>query len=220
MFKGTRENIKAIIARDPAARNGLEVLLCYPGIWALIFHKPAHFLYRHKWLLLARMISQFARFFTGIEIHPGAKIGKRCVIDHGMAVVIGETTEIGDDVSIYQGVTLGGTGKDAGKRHPTIGDRVIISTGAKVLGPFKVGDDSKIGAGSVVLEEVPSGCTVVGIPGHIVKCNEHNYDEVDQIDLPDPIEAELEELRSRVEALEAMLKEEREKEERENNESI
>lgn len=205
MFKGTRENIKAIIARDPAARNGLEVLLCYPGIWALIFHKPANFLYRHRCLLLGRMISQFARFWTGIEIHPGAKIGKRCVIDHGMAVVIGETSEIGDDVTIYQGVTLGGTGKDSGKRHPTIGDRVIISTGAKVLGPFKVGDDSKIGAGSVVLEEVPPGSTVVGIPGKMISKNKHKFEDVDQIDLPDPITAELEKLREKIAKLEEKL---------------
>ena len=157
MFKYIREDIKNIVKKDPAARNGLEVLLCYPGIWALIFHKPAHFLYRHRVKLIARMISQFARFLTGIEIHPGAKIGRRCFIDHGMGIVIGETAEIGDDCTIYQGVTLGGTGKHTGKRHPTLGNRVMVSSGAKVLGPFSVGDDSKIGSGSVVLKEVPRG---------------------------------------------------------------
>ena len=138
-FKEVKEDIEAVISRDPAARNWLEVLLCYPGIWALILHRPAHWLHRHNLKLIARMISQFSRFLTGIEIHPGAKIGRRCFIDHGMAVVIGETAEIGDDVTLYQGVTLGGTGKDTGKRHPTIGNDVMISSGAKVLGPFKVG---------------------------------------------------------------------------------
>ncbi|MEG0662331.1 MAG: serine O-acetyltransferase, partial [Anaerovoracaceae bacterium] len=145
-FKTTREDIKAVKERDPAARTGLEVLLCCPGVWARMWHIPAHWLYCHNVKLLARIISQWTRWITGIEIHPGAKIGKRCMIDHGMGVVIGETTEIGDDVTIYQGVTLGGTGKDKGKRHPTIGNRVVISSGAKVLGPFKVGDDVKIGA--------------------------------------------------------------------------
>ncbi|MDR1028177.1 MAG: serine O-acetyltransferase [Clostridiales Family XIII bacterium] len=193
-------------ARDPAARNGAEILLCYPGVWAQIFHRPAHWLYWHRCKLFARMISQFARFATGIEIHPGAIIGKRCFIDHGMAVVIGETTEIGDDVTIYQGVTLGGTGKDTGKRHPTIGNRVIVSSGAKILGPFRVGDDSKIGAGSVVLEEVPPNCTVVGIPGKIVRKNVHKAEEMDQIDLPDPVTAELDSMRRRIMLLEEKLK--------------
>jgi serine O-acetyltransferase len=195
------------MARDPAARNGLEVLLCYPGVWAQILHRPAHWLHNHKCKLPARMLSQLARFFTGIEIHPGAVIGKRCFIDHGMAVVIGETTEIGDDVTIYQGVTLGGTGKDAGKRHPTIGNRVIVSSGAKILGPFRVGDDSKVGAGSVVLDEVPPNCTVVGIPGRIVRKNLHRAEEMDQIDLPDPITAEMNSMRRRIMLLEEKLKE-------------
>ena len=170
-FKEVREDIRNVVEKDPAARNGFEVLICYPGIWSLIMHRPAHWLYRHRLKLLARIISQLTRWFTGIEIHPGATIGRRCFIDHGMGIIIGETTQIGDDVTIYQGVTLGGTGKDTGKRHPTIGNRVLISSGAKVLGPFKVGDDVKIGAGSVVLKEVPPGCTVVGIPGTIVKKN-------------------------------------------------
>ena len=170
-FREVSEDIRNMVEKDPAARNGLEVLICYPGIWALIWHRPAHWLYKHHCPFLARLISQLTRFFTGIEIHPGAVIGRRCFIDHGMAVIIGETAEVGDDVTIYQGVTLGGTGKDTGKRHPTIGDRVVVSSGAKVLGPFKVGDDVKIGAGSVVLKEVPPNCTVVGIPGTIVKRN-------------------------------------------------
>ncbi len=205
-FKNIREDIRNIVEKDPAARNGVEVLLCYPGIWALIFHKPAHFLYKHKLKLLARMTSQFARFLTGIEIHPGAQIGRRCFIDHGMGIVIGETTEIGDDCTIYQGVTLGGTGKESGKRHPTLGNRVMVSSGAKVLGPFTVGDDSKIGSGSVVLKEVPPGSTVVGIPGTIVKTREKFKDqEMDQVNMPDPIAVELECLRRRVIALEDEL---------------
>lgn len=205
MFKRTRENIKAVMERDPAARNGLEVFLCYPGIWALMWHTVAHWLYRHNIKLLARIISQLTRWVTGIEIHPGATIGRRCVIDHGMAVIIGETTEIGDDVTIYQGVTLGGTGKDTGKRHPTIGDRCVISTGAKVLGPFKVGNDCKVGAGAVVLREVPDGCTVVGIPGTVVRMNGSPTSEMDQIDMPDPIAVELECLRRRVVELEELI---------------
>ncbi|PKM85458.1 MAG: serine O-acetyltransferase [Firmicutes bacterium HGW-Firmicutes-11] len=204
-FRDISEDIKAVVEKDPAARNALEVLLCYPGIWALISHKPAHWLYKHNFKLIARMISQCSRFFTGIEIHPGAVIGRRCMIDHGMAVVIGETTEIGDDVTIYQAVTLGGTGKDTGKRHPTIGDNVVISTGAKVLGPFKVGSNSKIGAGSVVLEEIPENCTVVGIPGKIVKRGNQKAEDMNQIDLPDPVAVELECLRRRIVALENKL---------------
>lgn len=207
-FRGTREDIKAVLHRDPAARNGFEVLLCCPGVWALMFHRASHWLYRHNVKLLARVLSQFIRFFTGIEIHPGAKIGRRCMIDHGMAVVIGETAEVGDDCTIYQGVTLGGTGKDTGKRHPTIGNDVVISSGAKVLGPFKVGDHSKIGAGAVVLEEVPPYCTVVGIPGKIVRRrNQPPVQDLNQVDLPDPIAVELECLRRRVVLLENRLRE-------------
>ncbi|MEG1930039.1 MAG: serine O-acetyltransferase [Anaerovorax sp.] len=208
-FRDVNEDVKAVLTRDPAARNSFEVLLCYPGIWALIWHKISHWFYCHKMKLIARLVSQFARFLTGIEIHPGATIGRRCFIDHGMAVVVGETAEVGDDVTIYQGVTLGGTGKDVGKRHPTIGNRVIISTGAKVLGPFKVGDDAKIGAGSVVLAEVPSQCTVVGIPGKIVKrgSGQSSNQELNQVDLPDPIAVELECLRRRIVMLENKLRE-------------
>ena len=204
-WRDVREDIQTVLKKDPAARNSLEVLLCYPGIWALIWHKPAYFLYRHNMKLLARMISQLTRFFTGIEIHPGATIGRRCFIDHGMAVVIGETTEIGDDVTLYQGVTLGGTGKDTGKRHPTIGNRVIVSSGARVLGPFTVGDDVKIGSGSIVLNEIPPGCTVVGIPGKIVRRYGESTEDLNQVNLPDPVATELECLRRRVVMLENKL---------------
>ena len=205
-YKDVKEDIGAILIKDPAARNGFEVLLCYPGIWALIWHKLSHWLYIKNFKLLARLVSQLTRFFTGIEIHPGATIGKRCFIDHGMAVVIGETAEIGDDVTIYQAVTLGGTGKDVGKRHPTIGNNVVISTGAKVLGPFKVGDNSKIGAGSVVLSEIPPNCTVVGVPGKIVRRGNQHADEMNQVDMPDPISVELECLRRRIVMLESRFR--------------
>lgn len=204
-LRDVHEDIQTVLKKDPAARNSLEVLLCYPGIWALIWHKPAHSLYKHNLKLLARIISQTTRFFTGIEIHPGATIGRRCFIDHGMAVVIGETTEIGDDVTLYQGVTLGGTGKDKGKRHPTIGNRVIVSSGARVLGPFKVGDDVKIGSGSIVLNEIPPGCTVVGIPGKIVRRYGESTEDLNQVNLPDPVATELECLRRRIVMLESKL---------------
>ena len=164
MFKTLNYNLSRIVENDPAARSKLEVLLLYPCIHVQIAHKLSHFLYKHKWFFLARLISQIARFFTGIEIHPGATIGKGLCIDHGMGVVIGETAEIGDDVLIYHGVTLGGTGKDKGKRHPTIGNGVVIGAGAKVLGPIKVGNNAKIGASAVVVKDVPEGATAVGIP--------------------------------------------------------
>lgn len=169
MSNSIRREIQAVLARDPAARNALEVVLCYPGFWAILMHRPAHWFYRHHCKLLARVISQLTRHFTGIEIHPGAVIGKGVFIDHGMGVVIGETAVVGDNVTIYQGATLGGTGKDVGKRHPTIEHDVVVSSGAKVLGPFTVGAYSKIGAGAVVLREVPPGSTVVGVPGRVVK---------------------------------------------------
>ena len=206
-FKEVGEDIRNIVEKDPAARNGFEVLICYPGIWALILHRPAHWL-RHKLKLIARIISQLARWLTGVEIHPGATIGRRCFIDHGMGIVIGETAEVGDDVTIYHGVTLGGTGKDSGKRHPTIGNRVLVSAGAKVLGPFKVGDDVKIGAGSVVVKEIPPNCTVVGIPGTIIKRNgKSTNQELNQVDLPDPVAVEIECLRRRIVTLENRLRE-------------
>ena len=161
--------VAAAMEKDPAATSKIMVLFTYPGVKALMWHRPANWCYRHKMKFLARVISQHVRFWTGIEIHPGATIGKGVFIDHGAGVVIGETAEVGNNVTLYQGVTLGGTGKDAGKRHPTIEDNVVIAAGAKVLGPFTVGKGSKIGAGSVVLKPVPENCTVVGVPGRIVK---------------------------------------------------
>ncbi len=168
-IRSISEDMKNIQDNDPAAKSKLEVFLCYPGLHAIIIYRISHFFYIHHHYIIARFISQIGRFFTGIEIHPGAIIGRRFFIDHGMGIVIGETAEIGDDVTMYQGATLGGTGHETGKRHPTIGNNVIIGSGAKVLGSFKVGDNAKIGAGSVVLEEVPPNTTVVGIPGQIVK---------------------------------------------------
>lgn len=207
MLKRLREDIRAIFERDPAARTILEVLLCYGGLHALLLHRLAHLLYCRKLVLIPRFISQFSRFLTGIEIHPGARIGRGFFVDHGMGVVIGETTEIGDHVTLYQGVTLGGTGKEKGKRHPTIEDNVLIGAGAKVLGPITIGEGARLGAGSVVLKSVPPNATVVGIPGRVVV---HNGKKVglnlDHTDLPDPvsdclyaIQEELRELRSRVE---------------------
>ncbi|MGD9509678.1 MAG: serine O-acetyltransferase [Geminicoccaceae bacterium] len=164
MFKSLREDIEAVFQRDPAARSRLEVVLCYPGVHALIFHRTAHGLWRRGWLLAGRFVSQVGRLMTGIEIHPGARIGRRFFIDHGMGVVIGETAEIGDDVTLYQGVTLGGVSLDPGKRHPTLGSNVIVGAGAAVLGPFTVGDGARIGSNAVVVKEVPAGVTVTGIP--------------------------------------------------------
>lgn len=168
MFSQLRDDIRSVFARDPAARNTLEVVLTYPGVHALIFHRMAHALWRWEFKLLARLLSTFSRWLTGIEIHPGATIGKRFFIDHGMGVVIGETAEIGDDVTIYHGVTLGGTSWDQGKRHPTLADGVVIGAGAKVLGPIVVGAGARIGSNSVVTRAVPAGATVVGIPGRVI----------------------------------------------------
>jgi serine O-acetyltransferase len=180
---------RSIASKDPAAKSVLEVILLYPGFHALIFHRMAHFLYKCRLFFLARFVSQLGRFFTGIEIHPGAMIGEGLFIDHGMGVVIGETAEIGDNCTIYHGVTLGGTGKDVGKRHPTIGNNVLIGTGAKVLGPFKVGDNSMIGANSVVLKAIEAKTTVTGIPGRPVKSATVRVPSVDldQVNLPDPV---------------------------------
>ncbi|MDR1689161.1 MAG: serine O-acetyltransferase [Clostridiales bacterium] len=201
-----RDVIKGIRERDPASRGLIEVFL-YSGFWAVFFHRIAHALYKIKLLFLARFVSQVARFFTGVEIHPGAVIGKGLFIDHGMGVVIGETCEIGDNVTIYQGVTLGGTGKDTGKRHPTIGNNVLIGSGAKILGPFKVGDNSRVGAGSVILREVPENCTVVGVPGQIVKADtgKEHVDQLDQVKISNPVVSEIEELKERVAFLEEKL---------------
>ena len=194
MFEELRETVAAYKARDPAARSAMEILLLYPGVRALRAYRRAHRYYERGWFFLARAVSQRARRRTGIEIHPGAKIGRRLVIDHGMGIVIGETAEIGDDCLIYHGVTLGGTGKDSGKRHPTIGNNVLIGTGAKVLGPFTVGDNSRIAANSVVLSEIPPNCTAVGIPARVVwreGVRENYAAEVDQINVTDPVAAEL-----------------------------
>ena len=194
--------------RDPAARSKLEIFLLYPGVHAILYHRLAHWLYRHHRFFLARCVSQWSRFWTGIEIHPGATIGRRLVIDHGMGIVIGETTEIGDDCLLYQGVTLGGTGKDKGKRHPTLGNNVMVAAGAKVLGPFTVGDDSRIAAGAVVLTAVPPGSTAVGVParaGRIAGEKVDYADQVDQIHVTDPVQKELQILGSRLELLEKML---------------
>ena len=194
--------------RDPAARSKLEIFLLYPGVHALLWHRVAHWLYLRRRYFLARWISQYARNRTGIEIHPGATIGRRLVIDHGMGIVIGETAEIGDDCLLYQGVTLGGTGKDQGKRHPTLGNHVMVGSGARVLGPFKVGDNARIAAGAVVLSEVPPGSTAVGVPARIVRVNGqpvYYADDVDQINVQDPVREELERLARRVKELERAL---------------
>ena len=208
MFKRLREDIAAFRDRDPAAHSALEIMLLYPGFKAVRRHRWAHWFYTHKMFFIARAISQATVRKTGIEIHPGAKIGRRFVIDHGTGVVIGETTEIGDDVLIYQGVTLGGTGKDKGKRHPTIGNNVMISSGAKVLGPFKVGDNSRIAAGAVVLDEVPPDCTVVGVPARVVKKSGVRIKPMDQVHIPDPVSQELCRLEQRIKDLEGKIKNE------------
>ncbi len=203
MFRRIKEDIKAVKERDPAAKSTLEVLLCYPGLHALLCHRFAHFLYRHGLVLLPRILSHLSRFFTGIEIHPGARIGNSFFIDHGMGVVIGETTEIGSNVTIYQGVTLGGTGKEQGKRHPTIGNNVVIGTGAKVLGPIEIGDNCRVGAGSVVLSPAPSNSTVVGIPARVVYFNGEKVPSINlnHCDMPDPVAEALKRLQEQIDQL-------------------
>lgn len=202
-----KEQIKVIKERDPAIKRGIEVFL-YPSFYALLFHKWGHWFYKRHHFFIARLISQASRGLTGIEIHPGAKIGKGLFIDHGMGVVIGETCEIGDNVTIYHGVTLGGTGKDHGKRHPTIGNNVMISTGAKVLGPFKVGDNARIAANAVVLQEIPNDSTVVGIPGKVVRISGKRVnpsDELDQVKVPDPVKLEIRNLKEEIASLEKQV---------------
>lgn len=196
------EDIQAYRKNDPAARSALEVLLLYNGLHATIQYRIAHWFHKHKRYFIARWISQFAKWCTGIEIHPAATIGRRLVIDHGTGIVIGATTEIGDDCLLYQNVTLGGTGKDKGKRHPTLGNNVMVGAGAKVLGPFKVGDNARIAANSVVLREVPENATVVGVPGRIVKIS---GEKLDHIHTPDPVMLEIERLQKRLNRLEKML---------------
>lgn len=217
MFEQMKEDIEVVFERDPAAKTKFEVMLNYPGLHAIWVHRITHRLYLKKHYVLARFISQLARFFTQVEIHPGATIGRRLFIDHGAGIVIGETAEIGDDVTIYQGVTLGGTGKESGKRHPTIGNNVVISTGAKVLGSFRIGDNVKIGAGSVVLREVPDNCTVVGIPGKVVvkdgvsmkkdaeRQAKHEAD-LDHNCLPDPVADLISALQDKLFALEKKVR--------------
>lgn len=202
MFKRLNETLEAYKRRDPAARSKLEILLLYPGVHALIGHRLAHFLYKHRLLFLARLISQLTRHCTGIEIHPGAVIGRRFVIDHGMGIVIGETAEIGDDVLLYQGVTLGGSGKEKEKRHPTIGNGVLVGCGAKVLGSFRVGDNARIAANAVVLEEIPEDATAVGIPARVVRVKGRKVDDLDHRSIPDPVAQELLRLRERITVLE------------------
>jgi serine O-acetyltransferase len=204
MFKKIKEDVEVVFEQDPAARSYFEVVLTYSGLHAIWAHRVAHALFKRKLFFLARSISQVSRFFTGIEIHPGAKIGRRFFIDHGMGVVIGETCEIGDNVTIYQGVTLGGTGKEKGKRHPTIKDNVLIATGAKVLGSITIGENSKIGGGSVVLKEVPPNSTVVGIPGRVVIQDGKRINkakDLNHCDLPDPVADRLREMQYEVDQL-------------------
>jgi serine O-acetyltransferase len=206
MFREIREQINTIFQEDPAAKSVLEIFFCYPGFHAILIHRLAHKLYKAGLPLLPRILSQISRFLTGIEIHPGAQIGRRFFIDHGSGVVIGETTEIGDNVLIYQGVTLGGTGKEKGKRHPTLGNDVVVGTGAKVLGNITIGDHVKIGAGSVVIRSVPDHSTVVGIPGKVVRARADN-EQLEHGRLPDPEGQAIEELSRRIEQLEKQLAE-------------
>ncbi|HEY4086722.1 MAG TPA: serine O-acetyltransferase [Bryobacteraceae bacterium] len=206
MFGVIREQIDTIFREDPAAKSVLEIVLCYPGFHAILMHRFAHKLYKAGVPILPRFLSQVSRFFTGIEIHPGATIGRRFFIDHGMGVVIGETTEIGDDVLVYQNVTLGGTGNERGKRHPTIGNNVVVGTGAKVLGGITIGSNARIGAGSVVVKPVPDNSTVVGIPGRVVRYHVPSEGVLDHGMMPDPEGQEIEDLKSRVSELETRLK--------------
>lgn len=208
LFKRMKEDMDVVFEQDPAARTYFEVFLTYSGLHAVWFHRIAHAFYNKRLFFLARVISQFSRFMTGIEIHPGAKIGRRLFIDHGMGVVIGETCEIGNNVTIYQGVTLGGTGKEKGKRHPTIKDNALIATGAKVLGAITIGEDSKVGGGSVVLKDVPPNSTVVGIPGRVViQDGERIRGDLDHHKLPDPVADHCSKLQQEIDLLRAELKE-------------
>ncbi|HLR65872.1 serine O-acetyltransferase [Virgibacillus alimentarius] len=207
IFKRMKEDMNVVFEQDPAARTYFEVFLTYSGLHAIWSHRVAHALYKRNFFFIARVISQFNRFFTGIEIHPGAKIGRRFFIDHGMGVVIGETCEIGDNVTIYQGVTLGGTGKEKGKRHPTVKDNALIATGAKVLGSITIGESSKVGGGSVVLRDVPDHSTVVGIPGRVVVQNgEKVRKNLDHHKLPDPVSERCDKLQKEIDILRAEIK--------------
>ena len=216
-FNQLKEDIQTIMKKDPAAKSALEVWMTYPGLKAIRRHRRAHWFYLQGWTTLARMMSDRGRSKTGIEIHPGAQLGRKLFIDHGMGIVIGETAIVGDDVTIYHGVTLGGTGKETGKRHPTIGDHVVISAGAKVLGNIFIGDYSRVGAQSVVLKTVPAHCTVVGIPGRIVIQNE---ERVGKSGMPDPVLQEINYLKQRVRNLEDELYERRHESEEEFDENL
>ena len=207
ILKHIKSDIDSVKRRDPAARSTLEILLTYSGLHAVRMYRASHWFYTKKMYTIARCISQISRLLTGIEIHPGAKIGKGFFIDHGSGVVIGETAEIGDNCLVYQGVTLGGTGKEKGKRHPTLGNNVMVGAGARVLGPFKVGDNAKIAANAVVLEEVPPNCTAVGVPARIVRRNGKRIkNDLDQVHIPDPVAQELCSYRIRIEKMEKQLK--------------
>jgi serine O-acetyltransferase len=209
MFERLKEDIALIKERDPAARNTFEILVTYSGLHAVWYYRLSHFFYTHEFFTIARMISQWARFWTGIEIHPGAKIGKGLFIDHGMGVVIGETTEIGDNCLLYQGVTLGGTGKDKGKRHPTLGNNVMVGSGAKILGPFTVGDNAKIASNAVVLEAIPPNSTAVGVPARVVRVDGKKVDPkddiCDQVHIPDPVSQDMCQLKLQINALKEEL---------------
>ena len=206
MLDQIKTDIDAVMHRDPAAKTRLEAALCYPGLHAIWLHRLAHKLYLKGWVLIPRLLNTFSRFLTGIDIHPGATLGPGLFIDHGMGIVFGETTEIGDNCTIYHGVTLGGTGKDTGKRHPTLGDNVLIGAGAKVLGPVYIGDNVRVGAGSVVLKNLPANATAVGVPAEIVRVGNIKCcpaDDLDQQDLPDIVNQRISELEARLSRLEA-----------------
>jgi len=208
VFDNLRRDIQAVRERDPAARSTLEVLLCYPGVHALVFHRFAHAIWRRGFTVPARFVSHVARFLTGIEIHPAAKLGPGLFIDHGMGVVIGETAEVGENVTLLQGVTLGGTSLKREKRHPTLGNNVVVGAGAKIIGGFKIGDGSRIGAGSVVVREVPTNSVVVGVPGRVTYRDGQRVAggiDLDQTDLPDPVSKAIEQLVERIRALEGEL---------------
>lgn len=214
MFKKVREDLSAFMERDPAARSKAEIFFLYNGFHAVLFYRLSHWLYRHKLFFLARWISQYAKFRTGVEIHPAAEIGKGLVIDHGTGIVIGETCVIGDHCLLYQGVTLGGTGKDTGKRHPTLEDHVMVGSGAKILGPFTIGSHSKIAANAVVLEAIPPHSTAVGVPAKVIRQNGQRVEDLDQVHIPDPIAQEFCRLNLRITELEKKL------EEKEKNETV
>ncbi len=207
MFDRLKEDIRCVKDRDPACHSALEVMLLYPGFKAIRNHRKAHWFFNHKMFFIARAISQHTSRRTGIEIHPGATIGRRFFIDHGTGIVIGETTVIGDDVTLYQGVTLGGTGKDTGKRHPTLGNHVLVGAGAKVLGPLTVGDNTNIASGAVVLDNIPENSTAVGVPARVVRQNGKRVDDLDQIHIPDPISQELCKLQHQIDILKKKLEE-------------